>query len=495
MILRPYQLADLAGIRALFAKGHQRVLHVLPPGLGKTVEFAEMIRLAQVRKTRTYILTHRDSLMQQASNKLRDAGVKHGIISPGHNFYGDTVQIASVQTLVRRLDKLGSDGKPLHQSDFLIADEAHHCVAPTYKKIFDHFAALNPKLKILGVTATPILGSGRGLDSVFPAMHLGIATDEAIREGYLTEPDTYGPPKKLDLSAVKTSGDDYDREQLAAHMDSPTITGDAVERYTTLCPGAAAIAYCVNIKHTEDTCAAFKAAGYRSEIIHGKLDRGLIRSRIAALTTGEIQVLVSCDLISEGTDIPAVICAIGLRPTKSLGLNIQQYTRAMRPVYAPGHDLATRAGRLAAIAAGPKPRTIILDHAANCLRHKMTVDQPVAWTLAGRKRRGGKSGPTMSLTQCPACLRPHKPAPKCPHIKPDGTPCGHIYTGQPRELNEVAGTLEKVDKVALRRAKWGEEHSCKTLDELVELGKARKCRYAKLWAERRWQFIKPRVRA
>lgn len=490
--LRPYQTNDLSGIRALFAKGHRKVIHVLPPGCGKTVEFAEMIRLAQGRGTRTCILTHRDSLMTQASNKLKDAGVKHGIIAPGHKFYGDKVHIASVQTLVRRLDRLGADGLPLYNFDFMIPDEAHHCVAPTYTKIFNHFDKINEKLRVLGVTATPILGNGRGLDGVFQAMHLGIAIDEAIREGYLTAPDTYGPKKVLDLSGVKTSGSDYDRTQLAAHMDSPRITGDAVEHYSQLCPGKAAIVFCVKIKHAEDTAAAFKAAGFRSEVIHGKMPLELIRYRIAALTTGEIQVLVSCDLVSEGTDIPAVICAIGLRPTKSLGLNIQQYTRALRPIYADGYDLETREGRLAAIAAGPKPRAIILDHAANCFIHKMTVDEPVDWTLAGKKR-GKKGGPTMILTQCPKCLRPHKPAPKCPHINADGTPCGHIYVAAaPRDPDMVGGTLEKVDKMALRRARWSEERKCKTLEDLIELGRKRKYQYPKKWAEIRWGFMHPK---
>ena len=482
MILRPYQLADLAGIRALFAKGHQRVLHVLPTSGGKTQEFAEMVRLAHGRNMNTVILVGRDSLLTQASQKLKAIGVKHGIIAPGHNFYGDTVHVASINTLVRRLDKF--------DFNFIVVDESHHATSPTYAKIFASY----PKAKVLGVTATPIRGDGRGLDSVFQAMHLGPSIKDLIDDGYITEPDTYGPKKMLDLSRVRNVAGDYDKKQLSDAMDDPHIVGDAIEHYAAICPGVPAVVFAINIKKAEDAAIAFRAAGFRSESIHGKMPLALIRQRIAALASGAVQILATCDLVSEGLDLPAIVCAINLRPTKSVGLHIQQAGRALRPMYAFGFDLRTREGRLAAIAAGPKPRAIILDHAANCFRH-MTVDEPRTWTLAGRKRRGGKSGPTMSLTQCPACLRPHKPSPKCPHIKPDGTPCGHIYTGQPRELNEVAGTLEKVDKVALRRAQWGEEHSCKTLDELVELGKARKYRYAKLWAERRWQFIKPRVRA
>jgi superfamily II DNA or RNA helicase len=474
VILRPYQQSDLNGIRAQFASGNRRALHVLPTGGGKTVEIAAMVALAKGRQTRTVILVHRDALLTQASNKLTDVGVKHGIIAPGHSYYGDAVHVASIQTLVRRLDRTE------YEFDFIIVDEAHHAVAPTYKKIFDRY----PDARILGVTATPVLASGRGLDSVFQVMHLGPSIAALIKDGFLAEPDTYGPKKKLDLSGIRTRMGDYDQHQLAEHMDAPRIVGDAVEHYSQICAGKPAIAFCVNIKHAEDAAAAFQAAGFRSQVVHGKMPLAQVRARISGLADGTIQVLTSCDIVSEGTDVPAVVCAIGLRPTQSLGLHIQQAGRALRPIYAPGFDLSTRAGRLAAIAAGPKPKAIILDHAANCFRH-LTVDEPREWSLEGRKKRAKKGGPTISLTQCPKCLRPHKPAPKCPH-------CGHVYVAAPRDPNTVDGTLEKVDKAALRRAKWGEQRACKTLDELVALGVSRKYQWPRQWAERMWGYMHPR---
>ena len=204
----------------------------------------------------------------------------------------------------------------------------------------------------------------------------------------------------------------------------------------------------------------------------------VVRERIAGLSDGSVQVLVACDIVSEGTDIPGVVCAINLRPTTSLGLHIQQAGRALRPIYAPGFDLSTRTGRLAAIAAGPKPRAILLDHAANCFRH-MTVDEPQEWALEGRKKRAGKGTPAMSLTQCPKCLRPHKPAPRCPH-------CGHVYIIEGRDPEVVGGTLAVVDKDALRRARQGEEKGCRTLEDFQALGKKRG--YHPKWAIIRWGF-------
>ena len=480
MIPRDYQSRDLVGIRAMFASGATRVLHVLPTGGGKTVEFCEMVKLASARGNRCVILVHRDNLLRQASAKLREAGVKHGIIAPGHGNHGDTVHVASIMTLVRRMDK--------YEFDFIIPDEAHHAVTPTHRKIFDRY----PKARILGVTATPCLASGRGLDSVFQKMHLGPNIAWLIREGYLAEPDTYGPKKKLDLSRIKIAMGDYAQAQLAEAMDTPRITGDAVSHYSEICPGVPTICFAVNIKHAEDSAAAFAAAGYRAAVVHGKLPLETIRARIGGLADGSVQVLAACDLISEGTDIPSVVCAISLRPTKSLGLHIQQAGRALRPMYAPGHDLSTRAGRLAAIAAGPKPKAILLDHAANCFRH-LTVDEEHVWSLEGRKKKT-KNGPaTKTLTQCPKCLRPFDArASKCPHIESDGTPCGWVRTTTPRDPETEIGTLEKVDKVALRRAKWGEERACKTIEDLIAIGVARRYQWPKQWAEKRWGFMRPK---
>lgn len=468
MNLRPYQVKSVADVRAAFGSGHRAVLLSAPCGAGKTVMFSEISRLSRDRNKHVGILVHRDSLLTQASAKLKEFGVKHGIIAPGFGNYNDSINVCSVQTLVRRLGR--------YKFDLLIVDEAHHAVSPTYGKIFEFYN----DARILGVTATPERTDGRGLDAVFQNLVLGPSIIDLIRDGYLVEPVTYGPIHKLDLSGVGTTAGDYNRADLAAHMDTPRITADAVQHYTSICPGVPAIAFCVNRKHAEDVSSSFAQAGYRSMAVDGTMPLTTIRERIAGLTDGSVQVLTACDLISEGTDAPAVVCAIGLRATKSKGLHIQQGGRALRPIYAPGFDLSTRSGRLAAIAASSKPKAIILDHAANCLRF-MTVDEPHEWTLEGRKKRAGKGGANIPVRQCVKCYGVHRPAPKCPH-------CGHVYEIDTEVPEAVEGILAPIDKAALRRAKAREEWSCKTLSQLQELGKKRGFKPG--WAFFKWQSRK-----
>lgn len=458
LILRPYQEKCIADVRSAFSTGVRSVVLVAPCGAGKTVIFSRIAQLAAERNTRMVIQVHRDSLLTQASNKLRDCNVSHGIIAPGYRTRGELVQVASVQTLVRRLDKF--------QFDLLVPDEAHHSVSPTYSKIFDYY----PKAKILGVTATPVRTNGAGLNSVFEKMVLGPTITELIEQGYLVEPITYGPTSALDLSRISTTAGDYDLHDLALHMDQPRITGDAIAAYSKICPGVPAIANTVNIQHAKDVAAAFSAAGYRSESIDGKMDLNIIRHRIAALSTGEIQVLASCNLISEGTDVCDVIACIGLRPTRSLGLSIQQGGRALRPIYASGYDLNTREGRLASIAASPKPKAIILDHAGNCFRF-MTVDEPHPWSLEGRKKRRKSDSIAISLRQCPKCAMVHRPSPHCLRTYP--YKCDYVYPVKSDSPESVSGELSPIDKQALRRAKAREVAQARTREELDAIAKAR----------------------
>jgi hypothetical protein len=100
----------------------------------------------------------------------------------------------------------------------------------------------------------------------------------------------------------------------------------------------------------------------------------------------------------------------------SLNKYLQMPGRGLRVVYARGYDLKTQAGRLAAIAAGPKDATIIIDPVRNWERHGMP-NWPRKWTLNARER-GSRSGPADTILQrvCLACTQPYEAFYKiCPH--------------------------------------------------------------------------------
>jgi superfamily II DNA or RNA helicase len=130
------------------------IMYQMPTGTGKTKLFVSIARdlfdwgIAKKIQIKILFLAHRIELIDQISENL---GAKyhlaHGLIASGNReqkFYG--LQVGSVQTLVRRLEKWEDK-----DFDFVIIDEAHHVKADSYKKILKTF----PKAKVLGVTATP----------------------------------------------------------------------------------------------------------------------------------------------------------------------------------------------------------------------------------------------------------------------------------------------------------------------------------------------------
>jgi len=441
--LRAYQQRAIADTRAAIAGGSRAPLLVLPTGGGKTIIFSAIAQSAAAKGNRVLILVHRRELIHQASSKLQWIGLDHGIVAAGVPASDAPVQIASVQTLARRLSRI--DWQP----GLIIIDEAHHATAGQWSRILDHW----PNTYRLGVTATPCRLDGRGLRSAFDAMVLGPSVADLTSAGFLSPARIYAPPVVADLASVRTRAGDYANDQAAAAMDRPTVTGDAISHYQRLAAGQQAIAFCCNVKHAVSVCDAFKTAGIAAELLlGGTQDREKVVTDFAAHRTN---VLVTVDVVSEGFDVPAASCAILLRPTQSLGLYLQQVGRVLRP--APGKDAA-----------------LILDHVGNVTRHGFP-DDPRDWSFDDRMRRS-KGTPAPSVRTCPECYAAFKPAPICPV-------CGHQCTPiKSRVIRQIAGELQELKRTEQRTARR-EQGQARTLQELIHLGQARGMKNPVGWAK------------
>lgn len=453
--LRPYQNNAVDGIRQSFIQKNNSPLLVLPTGGGKTVVFSYIAAQTSSRGKRVLILVHRIELLRQTSKKLQEAGVYHGLINPKYtpNLHAP-VQVASVQTVVNRLTKI-------HAPDLIIIDEAHHALAGTWKKILDAF----PNARVLGVTATPCRGDGTGLGveagGVFDDLVMGPQISELIDMGFLVKPRIYAPKERLDLSAVRMIRGDYDHKQLNDIVDKPTITGDAVQHYSRLCPGTPAVVFCVSVNHAQHVAEEFRRAGFRAYHADGTLDDDIRDRILSGLGNGTVDVVTSCDLISEGTDIPAIGCAILLRPTQSLGLYIQQVGRALRT-------------------ADGKIQAIILDHVGNVLTHGLPDEERV-WSLDGEKRTKRKKKEdeqNIRVLQCPSCFMVHEPGPVC-------TSCGHVYEVKaneaPKQVDGELAEMTEAHREAIKRSRVKEVSKAKTLEELERLAQERG--YKSGWAK------------
>jgi superfamily II DNA or RNA helicase len=451
--LRPYQQQAIADLRAAFRDGARAPLLVGPTGMGKTVIIAAVLQGVAARGRSAIVLVHRRELIAQTSAKLSLADVPHGIIAAGVPATNAPIQIASVQTLARRLDRIAA------QPDLIVIDEAHHATAGTWGKALTHW----PQALRLGVTATPVRQDGRGLKAVFDRLVLGPSTAELIGGGFLCPARLYAPPPVADLSGLHRRAGDYAIDEAAERMDRPTVTGDAIAHYQRLAAGQRAIAFCCNVKHAEHVCAAFNHAGVEAATLLGCTDPLRRDATVARFGAGELQVLVTVDVVSEGFDIPAAGCAILLRPTQSLGLYLQQVGRVLRP--APG-----------------KTHAVVLDHVGNVHRHGWP-DDPREWSLDDRLKRAGAAGPPApSVRTCEVCFAAFKPAPICPMC---GAQCAPIKS---RVIKQLAGELQELRRTEQRAARR-DQGQARTLQELMAI--ARQRGYSPAWA---WKVHAARAR-
>lgn len=446
--LFPDQSEWIAGLSESF-NSNRRVLGVACTGFGKTVCFADIVRRTVERGHRVVIVAHRIEIVRQIGAALRRSGVTFGWVLPGQSTPIARVLVGMVQTVANRIGQIP-------EPKLLVVDEAHHATAGSYTRITNVWS----KTYVLGVTASPARTDGRGLGDVFDALVEGPPMAELITKGRLSGFSYYAPPVRANLAGVKTRGGDYALDQLAQVMDQRSVTGDAVKTYAKHLGGRPAIAFCVSVDHAKHVAQQFAEAGWKAESVDGSTDPAVRADRIAAIGDGRLNVLTSCDIISEGTDIPVVAGAILLRPTQSLIIYLQQVGRVLRP----------------------KPdnsRAVILDHVGNVLNHGMP-DQPREWSLAGRVKR---QGPT-PVRQCPECYAAFRPAPKCPT-------CGHLFEAAPRvrQIEQKSGDLEQVTEV--KRKPLAREElqklvaTARTLPELQALGS--KLNYSPKWAWVMWQ--------
>ena len=464
MQLRSYQIKAIDSLRYSFnTKGKKSPLLVMPTGAGKTVVFAAISKAISQNEKNVLILVHRRELIDQASKKLKNIGVNHGVIAAKYESSQNNIQIASVQTLVRRL--VTNTFNP----HYIIIDEAHHAAAGSWRKIIEHF---KDAYKI-GCTATPIRLDGRGLADYFDDLVKGPGVAKLIKDKYLAPYKVFAPPLKINLDKVKTLGGDYQKKELEKQIDTVDIIGDAVQQYKKHADGLPAIAFCISIKHATDVCNKFKDAGYKAAIVHGEMKVDDRDKAIKGLGNGKIQILTSVDVISEGTDVPDVSAAILLRPTKSEGLYLQQVGRVLRPK--------------------PNKTAIILDH-VNSTRTHGFVDDKREWSLHSQKKKKKKGEVAPHVETCKKCFATYKPTPVCPV-------CGYEAENRERFIKQEEGELEELKRKEQAETEKQQQRvligSAKTLEELEMVAKI--LGYKRGWAyrvfESRKQKTVPRYKA
>ncbi len=390
-VLRGYQIGCVDRTRDAFRSVH-RVVCVCPTGGGKTVIAGAVITSAVEKGGRVLFLAHRKELIDQASAKLTQFGVAHGVIKAGvAPDLALPVQVASVQTLVRRLGKLTGEPSPAdrelgimpaHLAPFtlIVVDECHHVMANTYQQIL----AAWPHARVLGLTATPYRIDGAALGDCFEHLVVGATVPELLQGGHLVRTRTFAPPPPEELRSVHVRGGEYQAGEAAKVLDRTGPTQEILRTWQERAAGRLTVGFGCTVEHCEHLAEAFRAAGVPSAAVDGSMDESERGRILADLRSGALRVVWNVALLTEGFDLPELSCLIEARPTKSRCFWRQMCGRIMRP--APG-----------------KVDGIILDHAAN--GHRFGVpDQPDIYSLTEEEKgkRAARSEPQAAI--CPDCF-------------------------------------------------------------------------------------------
>ncbi len=306
MQLRGYQKAAIeAVIKA--SSSSKRHLLVMPTGSGKTVVFC---KIAEYFGAKTLVISHTTELVSQAARMAKALRI-------------DGIESRSIQSLLSEESlRIVRDGG----FELLVIDECHRAPAASYLKVIE---AIRPK-HLLGVTATPFRTDLKKLSSVFGSATYSVPLPDLIEQGHLCDFMGYRIKTSVDLSKIKRIRGDFENKGLTSVVNVKNRNEIIVSKYKEICGDEKALCFCTSLQHCADLCFEFNERGINAAVIHGNLSRQQRADRLKYFKEGQIRVLLSCQILTEGFDEPSITSLIMARPTCSKTLYMQMIGRGSR---------------------------------------------------------------------------------------------------------------------------------------------------------------------
>ena len=219
--------------------------------------------------------------------------------------------------------------KPSDYYSYVVVDEAHHAVAPMWKRMIQYYT---PEF-LVGLTATDQRPDKKRLEEIFGNYTTKLSLKEAMEKGIVARANVYRIETNIDLSHVRFNGKDYvnadleksvrvtSRNELIVNVLRDYFTeGEAGERQ--------GIIFCINKAHTKEMARLMNEAGISASDYSG--DTRHPEKVMQEFKEHKIRFLCACDMISEGWDYPELGILVMARPTLSKVLYLQQIGRGLR---------------------------------------------------------------------------------------------------------------------------------------------------------------------
>lgn len=254
--------------------------------------------------------------------------------------------------------------------DGILVHNCHHGAAATWTRVLKQY----PSARRLGLTATPERADGKPLGDLFDCLVTGPSVRELTDAGHLVECIVFPPAGGTRLSKA--------------------IALDPVAAYQQNGNNERAIVFCISRQHAQRTEAEFLAAGIECAVIDGTMARGARRSILARFRAGEIRVLSSIGVLTEGWDDPGCSVAILARDFGHPGLFIQCGGRVLRPH--PG-----------------KTHARLIDLVGSVYEHGTLDYDGRTYSLDGTAISGVVRDTIKQCMKCGAVYRPNQRCPNC----------------------------------------------------------------------------------
>lgn len=420
MILRPYQEEGLQALWSYFTKHKGNPCLAWPTGTGKSLVPAEFIRRTMMRypNERFLMVTHVKELIKQNYAKMLEIwpNAPIGIFSAGlkRKDIVEPIIYGGIQSMAKISQAFG------HRSIVFI-DEAHLVStddASMYQKFLTQLKAINPKLKIIGMSATPYrVGQGMITEGgLFTDIAHDLTSMESfnklVANGYMSPLIPKKTQIELDVSNVGIQKGEFVASQLQHEIDKAEITWKALQELIYYGQNRRSwLIYATGIEHANHIAEMLTKLGISCASVHSKQPEEYNASALKAHKNLELRSIVSYSKLTTGLDHPAVDLIACLRPTMSVALWVQMLGRGTRP-----HN--------------GKSNCLVLDFAKNTIRLGPINDPLIP------NKKGNKTG-DLPVKICEACgVYNHISARKC-------DPCGHPFEFRVK-IVERAGTEELI---------------------------------------------------
>ena len=340
--LRDYQQQAVNNAIKHFHQTREPAMIVLPTGAGKSLVIAELARIANGR---VLILAHVKELVEQNHEKYESYGLSAGIFSAslGKKDSDQKAIFGSVQSVARAPDDFFND------FSLLVIDECHRVAdegATQYQEVIKKLLERNPKLCILGLTATPYrLGIGYIYEysqngeiksdqkRFFKKCVYELPLSYMIKHRYLTIPVKVDIPVTCyDFSELTEKDRMYSTSEIEEILKSqkrltPLIIKNIID-ITERFKRQGVMIFSSSVKHAEEILSYLPAA--ESRIVLGNTEMSERDEIVQDFKKRKFKYLVNVSVLTTGFDAPHVDVIAILRPTESNSLYQQIVGRGLR---------------------------------------------------------------------------------------------------------------------------------------------------------------------